>query len=601
MNILFEIDLPRHPAAWINAGPGIYAVRMSGAQINVTDDHSVTGYYPAAEDDEKVRVGSVREGVNYYSECTSLAAMYDAFQVFYFDFAEQVLYVKCTAGDAPWFYDISAGIVWGFCQTEDGTYYYDDIFYDPRLNSCGTITKKVDSLFWGIMALQSVTVGLNNADGRFDRMRDEDIFGQPARIRTEEGGVITSRFAGIVEEPSWSRKEYSLKISDKRAILSRKIPSHLFTAEEYPGVAQDMIGKAVPMLYGYRERIKCIPLDYALDDGEYVLSTGSNRFLYADGTIGTLAGAVTCYVAGVQTSFTEVNGIITINLDDTSNADSVVVDANGYTGITKALHVARDLMDVEGGYEYTDTFFDTTEWTAQEAESLTVGFLIGKDGDQVEMREAIESLCVSDSCYVYPTNDGRFTVKRFDPDAAITYHIKDHEWLDDPKFTKSAKEYLTSVNVKWGQKSEPLDGEQEWMTLAETSYEDEVFRTYKVSQTKDIETLLTTAADAQTKATNVMEQSKTVGVTVTRSLPLVYADIDIEDMITASHHRYGADREPGLYRVIGTALDLKNKKVQVTMKFIEDYVVEETEYHMEVDSGGDFIIDSDGAYLIAGL
>ena len=605
--ILFELDIPTAPETWLNHESGVYSCVMSHARVEVSDGHGATGYYPAVHEGVKYNIRSVRVNMEYYSRAASLSECRGQEKSFYWDQTNQKIYVHFEDGNPPEIYDnIKLGAVHGYVNgyndRADGCY-FNDMYYPPRLKSVGSLTRKIDNLFAGFMTLNSFTASIINgikADGTgfFDSFKDEEMFGCAARVLSGEPSDtydnLTVRAEGFVDEPSWSWDEFQIKVTDKRDVLTRKIPVRTFDKTSYPSLSDDDVGKPIQLVYGLANRV---PLT----------ATGTGASGYWDYVICDTTDHAIQSVTAIRTDREGDDGTTTFTYSVTTGILSIAVasgedeppnvtaDMNGYA-VTNALDIIVDILDRYCDIRYTATFYNLTEWAEVQAEAYDLGLVIGKDDTQ-EIKKIIEDICISSGIGFYPTDDGKYTAKKTDLSATINRTITAAEWYDDPKFSKPRNEYLTSVTVKYGRAWD----EDTWQSVDYKAYEADVYKTYSVYQTKSYDTFLTTAADATARAEEIMALSKSIGLTMTRTTGKQHADLDIEDHIYAPYHRAGESELWGEWRVLGKSFDPAKEKTQLTLKWVRAYVPDELIYYYEVDADGNYIADADGKLIIAGL
>lgn len=387
MNIvLFEIDIPLAPTAYLNRSAGTYIYPLSYPETTVTDDHSVEGYYPAVNAGAKYNIKSVRVNngttVEYYTQATSEAGL-TSDKMFYFSFDEQYIIVRYEDDNPPYVFEsITFGNVCGFCNKYDVNSltgaYFNDIIYHPRLKSVGSITRKIDPLFFGIIALQSNTFSLINNDGFFDNWKDENVFGQTCRLLygdPDDGyDYFETLFEGVVEEPEWDWKDYKIKVIDKRAMLSRKIPVNTITAANYPYAPDEAIGQPIPLVYGTHYGVKLLPIG---DSG------GTWNYVAADTSFHALSSITNVCTRGDDDAKTTrtfsadtTTGIVTVTKAGETDQPEASADIVGFVEdgavIDNALDVIKDILTNYGDIPYTSTFYDLTEWASEQAKALDV-------------------------------------------------------------------------------------------------------------------------------------------------------------------------------------------------------------------------------------
>ncbi len=604
--ILFEIDIPIGIGVWLNYESGVYACAMAHERVEVTDDHGVTGYYPAFNAGKKFNIRSVRVNMEYYSRTVSVAECRGQEKSFYWDFETQILYVHFDDSNPPEVYsDIKTGKSWGFSQGLDDCY-INNMYYEPRLKSVGSINRKTDNLFAGILTLNSFTATILNGErgngtGFLDEFKDEDLFGVAARVLTgnpdDAYGDLVIRAEGFIDDLDWTWREFRIKVTDKRDLLTRKIPVRTFDKSAYPNLLDDSVGKPIPLIYG---TVRKAPLVYVDSFTEYL--PGANithwRYCVCDTSNHPIQSVTSVYVerddsiVSVVPNYNVNTGQVWFPVaSGETEPPKAYADVSGFA-ITNALDIIVDLLNLYCDIRYTSTFYNLTEWAAVRSSVPSLGLYIG-ESDPVEVKKIIEEICISAGMMFYPTTDGKFTVKKTNLNAPVLRTIKPEE-LNDLKFSKPRSEYLSSVVIKYN-KAVGLDG---WEILDFKNYEQDVYHTYSVYQSKTYETAITSLTDATARAEEIMAQCKTIGFILSGWTWKQHADLDIEDHVYARYSRITEPEKWGEFRVIGNNFDPQNEKTQLTLKWIRDYVPNIINYAIETDYDGAFIVDYDGATII---
>ena len=600
---LVEIDIPiDFGTTAINYSPGIWRYTMNpdfgeDGSITVTDDDGLVGFFEYAGDIEYKRIGGLRVGSDVYEQQTSLTDCIAQENSFYYDPDDFALYVHFDDfGTANVQTDIRFGEINGFSDKvgTDGAY-YDDIYYDPRVINLPSLRKAKDPLFYGIAQYSGGSVSFINSDGYFDTFVDKDIFGQPVRVYFGFDGLDFSDFrlvfTGFVEDFKYNFDTFTLNIQDQRKTLSRKIPVNTFSKSIYPNLSYDKSGSPKPLAWGPCRNVPAICLN------ELDTSAASFDFYLADETNRTVATLDAVYIDGIELTPTPtlVNGTFSITSGTTvtdassetlyieDNLDVVTADINQAQTVL-GLDIIKEILEDYGDVQYIANNYNIGEWG--DATALSRGMCIYL-GEKIDLKELIEKICVSEDGVFLVQADGKYSFRKFDENRTPRATIQADEWLNEPEFSYDSNEYLTSVRIKYNKNQESGD----FQTYNNTTYEDQVFRRFKVYKDKEFETFIASATDAAAKSEIIMDRSKEILPTVSRKTKTQHITLEIMDFVNAEHSRWSAATKTwGTYEVIGIDKNINSMEVTLTLKYVKaythpEYSISEGDIHLEVLCG----------------
>jgi hypothetical protein len=317
-----------------------------------------------------------------YSEKSSAADCRDEEQSYYYDGA--VLYVHLVHETDPF----SVTLFYGAAD------YYSSkkvvsvggVQYLPLLKSFPKIKKQQDILNYGSLSFITGTVKLDNSGGRLDDLKDNVVFGNELRqfylpdhssddYETTELVPIASYY---VQDYDIGISEVSLRIQDQRKSQEAVIPSDRFTATEYSDIGR-RAGEVIPVLWGEATEIPAIITNEGATSGDVTyraaitmsdfgtvyVADGDGGWTVATPTSSTLStGDFTLAAADARDGTTprpaKLVGCEGIEID--SFAD-IIVDAN------------ERFLDIE----YSDSNYDTAEWTTEAANIGTGGYYLASE------------------------------------------------------------------------------------------------------------------------------------------------------------------------------------------------------------------------------
>jgi len=261
--VLVEMDLGKIQTKWNNYQSGIwdYRWRISPTLKNIGDGNIGDGTIGDGEYYNFSSVGSCFASGEEYAKKTNLADCISTEKSWYYDTANRIFYVHADDGKEPQIFGIVIGITMGLSNQAK---YYNDLYYEPRINGIMSIDKSKDSLYFGMISFDGGSIQCSNEDGFFDGITSYVLFGQPVRILFGGDDLAYSDFSkvftGYIEDLNLSYDEMNISIIDDRKKFSKQLPVNKFDKTTYPNLSDDDIGKAVPLGYGeiYHAPVTCI-------------------------------------------------------------------------------------------------------------------------------------------------------------------------------------------------------------------------------------------------------------------------------------------------------------------------------------------------------
>lgn len=581
--VLFEYDLPVNNDVLINYEAGIWYNILTPGNVTFTDDYGNVWYYPNTNEIE-YNIQSLKIGSKNYTKVTSLADLRIQDASFYYNSATTKIYIHFEDWEPPLAKIILLGSVTGFSTEADRVdgAFYENVYYDPRIQNIPALNIKKDPLFFGKIAFNSGSVSMANNDGFFDNFDDQNAFRQAARFLLGFEGEPYSEyqkvFSGYLENYSRDFENFTVTIQDLRKSLSRPIPDNYFTVAEYPNMDPDNEDYPKPLAYGQVRKAPVI----CINEDE---TTPTNyEFLLADTTYHDIDSVVAIFeldenITSTATwSVDTTTGILSIAEADVGDPLDVSVTFNGFVDddgdlITNAMDVIQDLMFYYGDIAFIDTNFNLTNWNIAKADSRDIGIFID---DETEIIDAIGEIINSTNGIFFTQLDGKYTAKIFDEDREPAKTIENYEWIGNPKIKNNGSEFLSSVQILYNKDLK----DDKYLKYLNARKQSEALALYKSYQQKDFETLLYTEADALALSDLIMEQSYTVRDVVTRKVKMQHYGLEIGDFVIANPttRPSGDITDFGVWEVIGKQINLNNFEITLTLKYIKEYTESTTVY-----------------------
>jgi hypothetical protein len=555
--VLVEADIPRLEV-WINYQPGIWFTTITPGNALVTDDRGNTGYW-GKQNTQYYNIGSFNVAGELYPEVASIVLCISTEKSWFYDTATTKMYVHFEDWLTPEpFTTVAPGAVIGFTDQIDNTVnnYFEDVYYEPLINSVPNFSKKKDALFFGILQYQGGSISFDNTGGYFDDFATLDLYGQPIRVfLTFEGLAYSSAeliYSGRIEDFAHDFNTFKLNVADKRKLLSRKYPINVFDAATYPDMDEKLLGVPIPITFGMVEKAPA-----------YRTSAGNWKF--ADTTFNAIDANIVVYNKD-DTLFshggTETDGTFT-GADTTDKLTVTFIQS----AVENGLDTISDLLENYEGIDFNGTNYDTTEWNAEKAGISNTGLWLGR-GNLKASDDIIEQICTDNQGIFDVLAAGKFTYRSFDEDRASATTIQQDELLDDPDIIYDSKEYLSSAKIEYSEDLKEKDPE----IYTNTDNEAEVYGRYRQYKERTFKTKLTNEADAITLSQAIMEQSKFIFPIINVTTKTQNIGLRILDNITFTYKRQNGSViiPEALYQVLGINLDLSGFEVNVTLKYIKD-------------------------------
>ena len=530
---------------WVNYAPGVYVTNFSGTYAAIEATY-FNGDYTNWLDNlalsseiagEITRVGSVFADNIRLPNAGGLAALLALTEGgFFYDDGDELLYIRTPGNYSPGLFKIVAGQAVLISQT-DWKDEENQRIYDPDLISVPAISKTIDPLFFGKLQYNDATITIQNRHGEYDLFADFDVYGQEVRIIRGDSDTPYSRFrriwTGYIDDFTLSEDSVDIRCSDRRKLLERPIPTSFFNQTTYINLDDRDVGKPIPVAYGKVVNINPMCVDKALDrtvaaDYTFVLCDVSNHD-------GITSVQEVRYKGEVITPVTTTVATATIILDDADLEDAngrvdfrdIEVDFTGVeTGgstVENGLDVIVDLIDNFANIPYSNARYVTSTWNSVTTSMPNIGLYLDKDST---VAQQIERIASSLRIQFDVTGDGRFTVRKFDPEATPRFTVRPDEMFGPIRAEYSSDEFASRLNIAY------VGG-----ILRYTDEEATIIERYKTAKPADFETVLTSEADAEDFAEDIIGLAKDFPPLISVTVPIENRQPNIEDNVYAILNR----------------------------------------------------------------
>ena len=496
--ILWEYDKPVNIDLLTGYSPNVWQYKLTPGTVTITDDYGITGYY---EDNNATmyNVQSFKANGTDYSIATSISDCESTKTSFYFDYANQIIYIHFEDDGSTYsFYEmfVGAAIGYSYGTMSEGSY-FNDRYYEPRIDKIFNISKKKDPLYYGSLKFVKGEIDCQNEDGHFDNWQDRNLFAQATRLKLGNDGdaysAFTTIFSGYIENDSTNWEKFTVNLQDIRAGLTQPIASNLLTLTDYPYLNESNIDTPKPVAYGDIYGAECICLNEEETAATYT-------FLLCDTEFNNVYSLNKVLVEGVdQTANATLNasaGTFTLATAYYDPGDEVIADFT--VNIKNGVDIIKDLIANYDDKPYLSSFWDLTETAIAQALSRNTSLYID---DDTKLSECIESICFDIDGLFFSKDNGLYTIRIYDEDREPVKTIKSDEWVNIPDVENEGSQYLTSAIIKY--KKNLTD--DTYLQIENRDYESAAFDTYKRYKVETFETMLTTESDANLKAQTILD------------------------------------------------------------------------------------------------
>lgn len=535
--------------------------------------------------DERIFILSVI--ANYtdrFSKVESLAECKNTPESWIFNWDEQKLFINFGLDYNPLYTPVEYLRAIGFCDTS--VVYIGDTAFLPVVSSAPSIKQKQDLIGYDKMAFNSGSLSLSNETGELNFMRTMALFNNDVALyyleydgRSEysrEELVPLAWF--LLEDVEISKKAGKIKLMDLRKSWSRKIPTHLFNATEYPAIDDDLIDKPIPLLFGAKtvqafctdnteigyvsfrvaEELSSISVVYKLDEN------GKPSEI----TIPTIDGV---------TNPDLQNGSFKLAAADARGGDGEPVDifcscvgtVDSGKSFSSPLGVLKWIEAKYNNAAFTDSFFDTTEIAAEIGALNQIAIYTGDS--QIELSELVRQMQEgSSNRFRYELNPaGKRTARLDNLDRGSIMFVAKEEILENDEmviYTDKAT-IAATIKINWGK--DGISGE--YKQVVDTSQESAVAQSARERPELEFNTFLTSrthaVARAALEASRLGQIRRFTDCTLrgVRFLTLRIYDIITVELIDEAREWAGT----WTCQVLSIAPDTDNEQNKVTLLLVE--------------------------------
>lgn len=595
--VLVEIDLPAGPANFdipLVYEPGIYFIAVTPGVVTITGSDSQIGYYTNQNVTAYYDISNIYvDVVNELIKVNSLEELRQQPGGFFYDKSETLtncpgVFIRFENSEEPLDKIIEMKSTWGFCDKIDGNKeigaYFNGSYYEPLVKSVPNIDQSKDPQFYGVIRINTGNVVFNNESAYFDNFKQLGLYGQEIAVKQGYEGLDYDDFeyatVGTIDGYSFTHKDFTIKIADKRKRLTAKLPKNLLTLTEFPYLNSSNVNKPKPIGFGNVKNAPLICLNetqtptptyytYLLSDTEFG-DIYSLSAVYCDGTL--VSAADYFYVAST--------GILSVKSATVGSNKTEVTATFCPLAIYNSFEIIKWLILKYDNTAYIDANYDIAACGIVQADAQRSSEYIT---EQTDLLKVIERLCDDSSIVFFPLDDGRYSARLYDPDRSANITIENDEWISDPSVNAPEDTFLSEVTIRY---------DKDWKNdkyshYVNTSYKTDAVTRYRREQPKEISTTLELEAGAIAKSEAIMSYSSNIQEIVKRKIKMQHPSLTIMDFVKClPTARQNAGTINQIWEVLGRNRDLNSFETELTLRFVKTFVpVEPTAYQTGIAWG----------------
>jgi hypothetical protein len=246
-----------------------------------------------------------------------------------------------------------------------------------------------------------------------------------------------------------------------------------------------------------------------------------------------------------------------------------------YTCINKnALDAIYDLLNLNFPIDYSDIYFNTSQWDVAKLFVPNVTISMDSDTATDEILKFIEGICTSCFGLFIIQPDGKYTFKLIDSSQYSYTTIPKYDILTSPiSITYDPSQVLSSVKVSYDKVNNAnLNGYK--TTLTDTTWEDDVYKKYKVKIENEFDTYLVDHASAQLFVNKIMDYTKDVHGELSIDVPMKYYSLVFGGVIDIEINRENSTML-GLKKceILGKTYNLEEENINLDLRIISNSIL----------------------------
>lgn len=444
--------------------------------------------------------------IEHFAKVVSVAECKNTQESWIFDFDEQRLTINYGKDFNPLYTPVEYLRVFGMCDT--AVVYIDDIVYLPVISSAPKISQMQDLIGYDKLAYNTGSFAFSNESGLMDFMRSMSLFNNDVALYWLEYDGRSEYTREELVPLAWylwenieiSKRAGKVSLQDIRKSWSKKIPSHLFNATEYPDIDDDLVDKPIPLVYG-SSVMDCFCTNGTTTTGD-VHYRACERFTNILSIIKTVDDKP---VLVTPLSSTPDTGEFVLSAADARDDEGVPLAIYGtfanrinpLSVYVTPLEIIKDIEEEFNNAAFTESFFNTTEIEAEIGTLEPVKLYISTQTEISEiMRQMQEG---SSNRFRYEIDaEGKRTARLDNLDRETSLYVTKEEILENDEMTIYTDKDTVAASIKINYSKNGLTGA--YQSVVDVSKEEAVSQNAREKPEITFNTLLTTRAAATTRA-----------------------------------------------------------------------------------------------------
>lgn len=472
-------------------------------------------WFGVADDDstERIVIGTFRRSPNIvYQKQSSIASCVSTEQSFYWDSTNQVLYVHMEHDIDPYTASFLYGVAQGYSDSD--VVYIDDIEYKALIQNSFNIAQQQDIVNYKKPSVLSGTLRLSNKNSILDTFITDNIYGNtidvyylPDNQAPYTRSDLVQLQQLVVDDNKWSQSTLEIRYRDVRSQKDRSIPTDVFTTTDYADLDPELNNAIIPLLFGTVRESTAICTNSTTTSGD--VNFRQALTLTSLGTVYVKEGDT--WTSVTPSSSTVSTGEFVLSAADGRDASGTPLECrvNGSVGI--AVTYASDIIKyINANYlsiPYTSTYYDTTEWEAEEVSLSPISYVIDEQKKISEIIVDIQN--GSNTGFRYElTNDGKRTIRIDNESRTIAADISNIELQDVNVLSVDTDSDLLAAEIRV--KYDKSWNSGRFYSVFDDTSADTVEETYQQRPYKEYETYLISSSAANSKVTYIKNRFSTI-------------------------------------------------------------------------------------------
>lgn len=451
-----------------------------------------TDIYGAANDVNTTKRNIISVTINNidYAVKTSYADMQADEESFYFDILNQVLYIHINHAYHIFTFNIFAGMVFGFADKgnqDNSVKYYNDIPYLPLIKGVPSLdidinpgTYKTINFFTGSIIFDNLPTDFIDMAGYWDKAYLDNPQNNLVNLLF---GLVTDSYASLMQlvrfkitSSKIGKLEARFNVKDRRSLLTDELPNEYFSADDYPDIDDNLIGKIIPKAFGINlgvpgicintnasgsKTFKVPMIDVLFDIWVQQPNETWERKSYA--SIGLVNGLVEIAEADIYEGGVDTGKLLAMKVDACFEMPMTYCNPGD---------IIKHILDTYYSITFDASNYDMTEWTEESDYLEDVGIYLAEKQSIYEIIELLQDS--SNFGFYFDQLYDKRTLRIDNPNRTIARTIQAVENFVEPEYSIKENDYFSKVSIKY----QPDRNSGRYKEYTNSDYQESVLREY---------------------------------------------------------------------------------------------------------------------------